>query len=121
MLLRNTLTTAALLGSLLVASSVWAHAHLKSQVPPADSTVSAPADVRLVFSEGIEAAFTQVTLTKDGVAVPVKSIVTEGSDKKTLVVTPVAPLAPGSYQVQWHALSVDTHKSKGSYGFKIGE
>ena len=45
----------------------------------------------------------------------------EGSDKKTLVVTPVAPLAPGSYQVQWHALSVDTHKSKGSYGFKIGE
>ena len=51
----------------------------------------------------------------------VQSIATEGSDKKTLVVTPVAPLAPGSYQVQWHALSVDTHKSKGSYGFKISE
>lgn len=121
MLLKKALTTAALLGSLLATSSVWAHAHLKEQTPAADSTVSAPAELRLVFSEGIEAAFTKVTLSKDGVAVPVKSIVTEGSDKKTLVVTPQAPLTPGSYQVQWNALSVDTHKSKGSYGFKIGE
>lgn len=121
MLLKKALTTLTLLGSLMAVSSAWAHTHLEQQIPAADSTVSAPSELRLMFSEGIEAAFSQVTLSKDGVAVPVKSIVTEGSDKKTLVVTPAAPLAPGSYQVQWNALSVDTHKSAGNYGFKIGE
>jgi len=120
-MLKKTLATAALLGSLLAASSVWAHAHLKSQTPAADSTVSAPAALRLEFSEGVEAAFTKVTITKDGAAVPVKSLATEGSDKKTLIVTPAEPLTAGTYKVEWHAVSVDTHKSEGAYGFKVGQ
>jgi len=121
MLLKKALTTAALLGSLFAASSVFAHAHLKSQTPAADSTVSAPAELRLVFSEGVEATFTKVTLSKDGTDVPVKSLTTEGSDKKTLIVTPAAPLAAGAYRVEWHAVSVDTHKSEGAYSFKVGQ
>jgi hypothetical protein len=121
MLLKKALTTAALLGSLLAASSVFAHAHLKSQTPAADSTVAAPTELRLVFSEGVEATFTKVTVSKDGADVPVKSLATEGSDKKTLVVTPAAPLTPGAYKVEWHAVSVDTHKSEGAYSFKVGQ
>ncbi|VVN99678.1 copper homeostasis periplasmic binding protein CopC [Pseudomonas fluorescens] len=121
MLLKNALTTAALLGSLFAASSVLAHAHLKSQTPAADSTVSAPTELRLVFSEGVEATFTKVSISKDGAQVPVKSLTTEGSDKKTLVVTPAAPLAAGAYKVEWHAVSVDTHKSEGAYSFKVGQ
>ncbi|VVM71032.1 Copper resistance protein C [Pseudomonas fluorescens] len=121
MLFKKPLTTVALLGSLLGASSVLAHAHLKEQTPAADSTVSAPAELRLVFSEGVEATFTKVMITKDGANVPVKSLATEGSDKKTLIVTPAAPLAAGSYKVEWHAVSVDTHKSEGAYSFKVGQ
>ncbi|WP_223557190.1 copper homeostasis periplasmic binding protein CopC [Pseudomonas sp. BF-R-01] len=121
MLFKKTLTAVALLGSLLAASSVFAHAHLKSQTPAADSTVSAPSELRLVFSEGVEAAFTKVTISKDGANVEVKSLATEGSDKKTLVVTPAAPLAAGAYKVEWHAVSVDTHKSEGAYSFKVGQ
>jgi methionine-rich copper-binding protein CopC len=121
MTLKKTLTTVTLLGSLFAASSVFAHAHLKSQSPAADSTVSAPAELRLVFSEGVEATFTKVTLSKDGSNVPVKSLATEGSDKKTLVVTPQAPLTAGAYKVEWHAVSVDTHKSEGAYSFKVGQ
>ena len=120
-MLKKALTTAALLGSLLAASSVWAHTHLKSQTPAADSTVSAPAQLRLEFSEGIEAAFTKVAISKDGGPVPVKSLATEGSDKKILVVTPAEPLTTGTYKVEWHAVSVDTHKSEGAYGFKVGQ
>ena len=120
-MLKKALVTTALLGSLLAASSVWAHAHLKGQTPAADSTVSAPAELRLEFSEGVEATFTKVTLTKDGAAVPVKSLATEGSDKKTLIVTPAEPLTAGTYKVEWHAVSVDTHKSEGAYGFKVGQ
>ncbi|MGE8188044.1 copper homeostasis periplasmic binding protein CopC [Pseudomonas sp. NPDC086278] len=121
MLLKNALTTAALLGSLLAASSAFAHAHLTSQTPAANSTVSAPAELRLVFSEGVEATFTKVTLSKDGANVPVKNLATEGSDKKTLIVTPAAPLTAGAYKVEWHAVSVDTHKSEGAYSFKVGQ
>ena len=121
MLLKKTLTAAALLGSLLVASSVFAHAHLKEQTPAADSTVSAPSDLRLVFSEGVEATFSKVTISKDGAPVLVKSLATEGSDKKTLIVTPAAPLPAGAYKVEWHAVSVDTHKSEGAYSFKVGQ
>ncbi|MEO6678188.1 MAG: copper homeostasis periplasmic binding protein CopC [Pseudomonas sp.] len=117
MLLKKALTTAALLGSLLAASSVFAHAHLKSQTPAADSTVTAPKELRLVFSEGVEASFTKVTIN----GVPAEKLATEGSDKKTLIVTPAAPLAAGAYKVEWHAVSVDTHKSEGAYSFKVGQ
>ena len=121
MLLKKALCTAALLGSLLATSAVFAHAHLKSETPAADSTVSAPTELRLVFSEGVEAAFTKVTISKDGATVAVKNLATEGSDKKTLVVTPAAPLSAGAYKVEWHAVSVDTHKSEGAYSFKVGQ
>ncbi|RON43827.1 copper homeostasis periplasmic binding protein CopC [Pseudomonas frederiksbergensis] len=117
MLLKKALTTAALLGSLLAASSVFAHAHLKSQTPAADSTVAAPTELRLVFSEGVEATFTKVTIN----GVEVKKLATEGNDKKTLIVTPAAPLTAGEYKVEWHAVSVDTHKSEGAYSFKVGQ
>jgi methionine-rich copper-binding protein CopC len=31
----------------------------------------------------------------------------------------LAPLQPGQYTVNWHATSVDTHKTEGSYNFTI--
>ncbi|MCE4056937.1 copper homeostasis periplasmic binding protein CopC [Pseudomonas sp. Au-Pse12] len=120
MSLKSLFTTTALLASLLGASSVFAHAHLKSSTPAADSSVVAPNELRLVFTEGVEAAFTQVKISKDGAPLDVKSLATEGADKKTLIVIPAAtPLRAGEYKVQWHAVSVDTHKSEGSYSFKV--
>lgn len=120
MSLKNLFTTTALLASLLGASSVFAHAHLKGSNPAANSRVVAPNELRLMFSEGVEAAFTQVTISKDGAPLEVKSLATEGTDKKTLMVTPAAtPLRAGEYKVEWHAVSVDTHKSEGSYSFKV--
>ncbi|MGY2262220.1 copper homeostasis periplasmic binding protein CopC [Pseudomonas sp. SDO55104_S430] len=117
---KKTLITTALLGSLFAASSVWAHAHLKSQTPAADSTVSPPAELSLTFSEGVEADFSKVTITKDGADVLVKSLTTQG-DKKTLIVTPAVPFTAGDYKVEWHVVSVDTHKSEGAYAFKVGQ
>lgn len=121
MLIKKTLTTVALLASLLGASAAFAHAHLKNAVPAADSTVAAPADLRLTFSEGVEATFTKVSLSKDGTEVAIKGLETPDADKKVLVVTPAAPLAAGTYTVVWDAVSVDTHKSNGEYSFKVGQ
>jgi len=81
MSMKKLFTAGALLASLVVTSQAFAHAHLKSETPAADSTVAAPADLRLVFSEGVEASFTKVTVTQDGAPVKIKPLTTEG-DKK---------------------------------------
>ncbi|MFZ0396695.1 MAG: copper resistance protein CopC [Methyloceanibacter sp.] len=33
----------------------------------------------------------------------------------------VGGLRPGHYSVTWHALSVDTHKTQGSFSFQVGK
>ena len=50
MLIKKSLTTVALLASLLGPCAAFAHAHLKSATPAADSTVTAPQDLRLTFN-----------------------------------------------------------------------
>ncbi|HHH9558902.1 TPA: copper homeostasis periplasmic binding protein CopC [Pseudomonas aeruginosa] len=114
------LVIATLGASLLGAGQAFAHAHLKGEVPAADSSVAAPKELRLTFSEGVEAKFTKVSVNgPDGKQVEVTSIASAPGDDKVLVVTLGGTLAAGEYQVQWHAVSVDTHKSDGKYAFKV--
>ncbi|MGV8918405.1 MAG: copper homeostasis periplasmic binding protein CopC [Pseudomonas sp.] len=118
--LKNALTSFALLACFATATSVLAHAHLQSETPVSGSTVTAPKELRLNFSEGVEVKFTKVDVTTDsGALVTMKSIATAPGDKKILIITPATPLAAGQYKVVWHAVSVDTHKSDGSYSFKV--
>ncbi len=54
----------ALVAAVMTTPAVWAHAHLKAQQPAANATVDAsPEALILTFSEGIEPAFSGVTLT----------------------------------------------------------
>ncbi|WP_040262544.1 copper homeostasis periplasmic binding protein CopC [Pseudomonas massiliensis] len=103
----------------LASQTALAHAHLTGQTPAADSTAQTPAVLRLKFSEGVEPAFTTVTLSLEGEPVTVKTLATAPGDNTELVVTPDKPLAPGRYQVKWRAVSVDTHHSEGQYGFTV--
>ena len=119
-LFKKALTSFALLISVASATIVFAHAHLQSEEPAADSTTAAPKDLRLNFSEGVEDKFTKVSLTTNsGKTVIVNSVATDPVDKKVLIVTPATPIAAGEYKVEWHAVSVDTHKSEGAYSFKV--
>ena len=80
MLIKKALTTLALLTSLLGASAAFAHAHLKSAEPAANSSVAAPKDLRLTFTEGVEATFTKVSLSKDGTGIAIKGLETPDAD-----------------------------------------
>lgn len=120
-LMKATLNTLVLCTTLLAAGAASAHAHLTSQTPAADSTSAGVKDLHLNFSEGVEAKFTKVTLTDHGKAVAIKSVETDPADQKLLIVTPQAPLKAGDYNVEWHAVSVDTHKTEGHYSFKVSE
>jgi len=112
----------ALLAGAAVSPLALAHAHLRDPVPAMDANVVAPPALVLTFSEAIEAAFSSVTLLDDqgrSVALPAVQVTREAPN--TLRVAPLPALSSGTYTVQWKVLSVDTHKSAGSYCFKVGQ
>jgi len=108
--------------ALLLATPQCAFAHamlLKSEPAVGDNVSPPPTELVLHFSEGVEPAFTTVIVT-DGSGGQVQSgapAVATG-DQKILHV-PLKPLAAGEYKVEWHATSVDTHKTNGHFGFSV--
>lgn len=116
---KRLITATAFLTALGAASTALAHAHLVAQQPAADSAVSAPPVLRLSFSEGVEPAFSTVSLTREGAVVAVQAVALDPANPKQLIVTPQQPLTTGRYEVKWHVVSVDTHKSEGHYAFEV--
>ena len=110
-----------LLAGLGLSSPAWAHAHLEGAEPAAKATVTtAPKELRLTFSEGIEPRFSVVKLTgPDGKVVPVASLGTAPGDTKIAVVALKTPLRPGAYKVEWRVVAEDSHKTHGAYGFTV--
>lgn len=102
-------------------SAVFAHAHLVSQTPAADAIVaSAPEALTLRFSEGVEPGFSGATLSgpqQQKIATGKARL--EAGDNKTLIVPLPATLTAGGWQVDWHVVSVDGHKTRGSYRFHV--
>ena len=110
-----------LVGGILTAPAVFAHAHLKHQNPAADANVdAAPQALTLNFSEGIEPKFSGVKITgskqQDVKTGPVKR---NENDKTQLIVPIEQALTPGEYTVDWHVVSVDGHKTTGNYHFSV--
>ncbi|HVE92790.1 MAG TPA: copper resistance protein CopC [Actinomycetota bacterium] len=107
---------------LLPAGPAQAHAVLVSSSPPAGSSAeSAPAAVRLTFSEHPEPrASSVVILNAAGTQVASGSGVAP-DDPLTLSVA-TSGLANGSYTISWRVLSrVDGHLTAGSLSFGVGE
>ena len=98
-----------------------AHAHLKTPVPANNAVVErAPQQLTLTFTEDIEPAFSGVVLNnaqQQPVALEKAQLNPQQHDQ--LIVPIAQPLASGQYQVNWHVLSVDGHKTKGSYSFSV--
>jgi methionine-rich copper-binding protein CopC len=111
-----------LLTSLLLAtfSNVAAHAHafLDHASPLVGSTVaSAPREVSLTFTQNLESAFSSVQVTDaNGARVDQGKAQVSGNTMRV----GLKSLSPGTYRVRWHALSVDTHKTEGSFTFTVG-
>jgi copper resistance protein C len=108
--------------SLLFAAfgTVAAHAHafLDHASPLVGSTVaSAPREVSLTFTQNIEAAFSSVQVTdSNGARVDSDKPQVGGNTMRV----GLKSLPQGTYRVRWQALSVDTHKTEGSFTFRVG-
>jgi methionine-rich copper-binding protein CopC len=114
------LSAIVLLAGLLPAGAAWAHAHLVSAVPAVGATVEATDTMRLTFSEGIEIKFSKVEVTTaDGKDAGTGTVASDPADKKIIVVKLPGALAPGGYTVHWHVVSVDTHRTEGTFTFTV--
>jgi methionine-rich copper-binding protein CopC len=102
-----------------VATSAFAHARLESSTPPAGGTVASASAIRLVFSEGVERRFSGLTLTGAGGAAALGAASVEPGHQNVLIVPIAKPLPPGVYIVKWHAVSVDTHHTQGTFEFTV--
>jgi copper transport protein len=109
---------AAVLLAILAGGPAAAHAVLVG-TDPQDGTVldAAPDDLTITFNEPVRAVVDGTTvLAADGseVAADVAAV------DATLVVTPDAPLADGTYVVSWRVISLDTHPVAGAFSFSVG-
>src|SRR5215472_8041377 len=95
--------TAAAFFALLIASApqaAEAHALLQSASPAVGGSVaSSPSTIRLEFSEGVEARYSQVSVTGPGGTVPVSRPANSGA-KSILAIKVGQPLKAGRYRVQ---------------------
>lgn len=95
-----------------------AHAQLANASPAVGSTVSsAPGQVTLHFTEALEPKFSGASVTGPSGA----SAGGGGRASGSTLTVPVKNLGPGTYTVNWHVLSVDTHKTEGSFSFHVGK
>ena len=97
----------------------WAHAYPAVSIPNNGATVKEPPrEVRIQFTEGVEIAFSQITVKGAN-----GEVVSQGKLRQlaedTLAID-LKPLSPGNYTVEWQALSVDTHVTEGLLRFTIG-
>ncbi|EKS6644356.1 CopC domain-containing protein YobA [Enterobacter hormaechei] len=103
-----------------ITPAVLAHAHLKQQSPQENTVAVAPEVITLNFSEGIEPAFSGVVVTNaQQQKIKTGAVKRDEKDNAKLIVPLEKPLMTGTYTVDWHVVSVDGHKTKGSYHFSV--
>jgi copper resistance protein C len=110
-------TTLGLCAALFLVGPVFGHAKLLSTLPAADAQLtSAPASLTLTFNEKVRLAV--LKLTTAGHEVPLT--IDRDAAAAPAVTIKIPPLAAGTYEVQWSALTPsDGHVVKGAYSFVV--
>ena len=103
------------------APPLQAHAFLDHASPAVGSLVpTAPSIVTLWFTQDLEPVFSSVTVTNDaGHRVDLGNAQIPQDSPAELQIG-LKPLAPGTYLVSWHVVSVDTHPTEGTFTFEVG-
>jgi methionine-rich copper-binding protein CopC len=104
----------------VVATVAQAHAFLDHAEPRVGSVVKvAPSEVKLWFNEQIEPAFSSIqVLDSAGRRVDKDDVHVDPAQREVLRIS-LQPLSQGAYSVKWRAVSVDTHVTNGSFGFRV--
>ncbi len=103
-----------------IQSPAWAHAFLDHAEPRVGSTVTnAPTEIKIWFTQELEPVFSTLEVQDaQGQQVDKKDAHLDDKNKALFIVS-LPPLPDGTYTVTWHAVSVDTHRTQGSFEFTI--
>jgi copper resistance protein C len=114
--------SAAFIVACLSANAAFAHAELQSAEPAAGSAATtSPQQIRLTFSEAVIPRFSGVEVKDQaGKLIATGKAAVDPANRNVLVVPISEELPPGDYKVEWHAVSEDTHREKGTYAFSVG-
>lgn len=108
----------ALLLACLAADAAWAHAFVVASHPTANGTVApGPLAVDLQFNSRIDRARARLVLVAgddDRHELTIKA-----DERPDHVTADTAPLAAGSYRIEWYALSPDGHVTRGFVPFAV--
>lgn len=116
------LVRVALIAAIAFASApAFAHAHLDHAQPaPGAKLATAPNEVAIWFTEAVEPKFSSIVVQNaKGVAMQTGAAALAPDNRAQLSVK-LRQLSPGTYKVLWRVLSVDTHRSQGSFSFSVG-
>ena len=104
---------------LLLTSAAGAHAMLERAEPRVGNKVaSPPGQVTLWFTQKLETAFSTITVTNAaGERVDTGKTRVNGNQMSIAIRAGGA----GTYRVNWQVLSVDTHRTDGSFTFQVGQ
>lgn len=114
-------------GVVALPSAAFAHPKLVATTPAAQATVSNVSKVSLTFSEALLAPVSGVDLVMTAMPgmsghgpMKVSDVKTAlGGGGKVLTATFPKALPAGSYKLDWHVVSTDTHPAKGSFDFSV--
>jgi methionine-rich copper-binding protein CopC len=111
----------AFVAGCLIGTPAHAHPELKAADPPVSGAITgSPKEIRMTFSEGVIPKFSGAEVRdQSGRIVASASGKTDPKDKRQLIVPIQQPLPPGTYKVEWHAVSADTHRVQGNYSFRV--
>ena len=97
----------------------FAHAVPKAMTPAPDSTVSAPPEVSMTFSEELEPKFSVIKLLDSkGAVVSKAAAVLDPSNAKHITLA-LPKLPAGVYTVRWTSSAADGHRLSRTYTFTI--
>jgi copper resistance protein C len=104
---------------LLAVGEASAHAELDRAEPRVGNKVASPPRVvTLWFTQKLEPAFSTITVTNSaGERVDTGKTRVNGSQMSV----PIRADGSGTYRVNWHVLSVDSHTTEGSFTFQVGQ
>ena len=117
-LVRTLLLLIATFAATAAGSTAQAHAFLDHASPLVGSTVQTPPhEVVLTFTQNLEPTFSTVeVIDGNGGRVDQGKASVSGNTMRIGLKT----VGAGSYKVNWHAVSADTHSSQGSFSFRVG-
>lgn len=104
------------------AGEASAHARLTASNPTDGASIpTSPPAISLRFSEGLEPAFSGMTLTiQSSETIRIEDEKVVGPDASELSGSPATRLSPGNYSLKWNVLSTDGHKTSGTLRFTVG-